>query len=208
MKSRMKWGVTILIILLIGFSVFLLTRTPETEPEIIYNTPTPEEMEQVERNIQDAIDKAKKDQPPTAERDIPKVETETPHKNSQQNDSVETVTAENVLEGLENIDVFSSIILPTNEELASYTDEEIKQLYRVTHEADMKAAAISDEFEKRTLALEAATDGTQDIGKRLQLLEQRRQLREAHHDWREQGKQWRQEKARIRQNTQHYGRGN
>ncbi len=59
MKSRMYWGVATLIVLLIGVSVFLLTRSPETEPEIIYDFPTPEKQAEVRRNIQDAIDKGK-----------------------------------------------------------------------------------------------------------------------------------------------------
>ncbi|MYF57085.1 hypothetical protein F4225_15370 [Candidatus Poribacteria bacterium] len=90
MKSRMKWGVAILIGLLIGVSVFLLTRSTETEPEEVYRAPTPSEQEQVDRNIQDAIDKAKKDLPPIAEIE----HQEMPNKNSQQNGSVESVTVE------------------------------------------------------------------------------------------------------------------
>ena len=36
MKSRMYWGVVTLIVLLIGVSVFLLTRTTDTETEVVY----------------------------------------------------------------------------------------------------------------------------------------------------------------------------
>lgn len=201
MNRKVYWGLGVLIILIIGVSAFLLTRTPETEPERVYLAPTPAEKAEVDRNIQDAIDKAKKNQPMLSERDIPKVETETPHQNSQQNDSVETVTAENVLEGLENIDVFSSITLPTDNEIASYTSEEFRDFYRVIHEADLKADAISDEFEKRGLAISEALKRTSDVDKRLQLLGQKLQLSEARHDWREQEKQWRQEKARIWNNS-------
>lgn len=38
MKSKMYWGVAILIILLIGVSVFLLMRNTDTEPKVIYRT--------------------------------------------------------------------------------------------------------------------------------------------------------------------------
>ena len=78
MKRSMYWGVAILIILLIGVSVFMLTRTTETEPKIIYNPPTEAEKKQVEQNIQDAIDKEKKNLPPIAEEDRPQVEIEKP----------------------------------------------------------------------------------------------------------------------------------
>ena len=90
MKNRMKWGVAILIGLLIGASVFLITRPTETEPKIVYKPPTPSEKAEVDRNTQDAIDKAKKDLPPIAEKE----HQEAPNKNSQQNGSVESVTVE------------------------------------------------------------------------------------------------------------------
>ena len=66
MKSKMKWGVAILIGLLIGVSVLLITRPTETEPEEVYKSSTPAEKEEVGRNIQDAIDKSKKDLSPIA----------------------------------------------------------------------------------------------------------------------------------------------
>ncbi len=78
MRNRMIWGLATLIILIIGVSVFLLTRTTETEPEKVYNPLTPSDKEQVDRNIQDAIDKEKKNQPPIAEGDRPQVEIEKP----------------------------------------------------------------------------------------------------------------------------------
>lgn len=74
MNRKVYWGLGVLIILLIGFSVFLVTRTPETEPTIVYNPRTPEEKEQ------DAIDKAKKNQPQIAEVEHQEVS----NKNSQQ----------------------------------------------------------------------------------------------------------------------------
>ncbi len=78
MRNRMIWGLAILIILIMGVSVFLLTRTTETEPEEVYNPLTPSEKEQVDRNIQDAIDKEKKNLPPIAEGDRQQVEIEKP----------------------------------------------------------------------------------------------------------------------------------
>lgn len=76
MRNRKIWGLATLIILISGVSVFLLTRTTETEPEKVYNPFTPAEKEQVDRNIQDAIDKSKKNLPPIAEVDRPQVEIE------------------------------------------------------------------------------------------------------------------------------------
>lgn len=80
MRNRVYWGLGVLIVLLIGVSVFLLTRPTETEPEEVYRAPTPSEQEQVNRNIQDAIDKAKQDLPPPADVGVegPQVEVEKP----------------------------------------------------------------------------------------------------------------------------------
>lgn len=81
MNRKVYWGLGVLIILIIGVSVFLLTRTPETDdPEIVYLPPTPEEKKEVEDNIQEIIDKAKKDQPQIAEIEVekPPVEIEKP----------------------------------------------------------------------------------------------------------------------------------
>ena len=86
MKSRMYWGVAILIILLIGVYVFLITRPTETEPKIVYKPLTLSEKAEVDRNIQDAIDKAKKDMLPIAEIE----HQEMPHKNSQRNDDAQS----------------------------------------------------------------------------------------------------------------------
>lgn len=85
MKYRMYWGLAILIILLIGVSVFLLTRPTETDPEIVYQPPTPAEQAEVKRKIQEKIDKAKKDLPPVAEVEVdrPKVEIEKPQAEEQ-----------------------------------------------------------------------------------------------------------------------------
>lgn len=81
MRNKVYWGLGVLIVLFIGVSVFLLTRTTETEPEIVYRSPTPAEKKQVDRNIQDLIDKAKKELPPVVaevEVEKPKVEIEKP----------------------------------------------------------------------------------------------------------------------------------
>ncbi|MYB63404.1 hypothetical protein F4X73_01825 [Candidatus Poribacteria bacterium] len=72
MRNKVIWGFAILIILLIGVSVFLITRNTETDPEIVYRPLTPEEKKEVDRNIQEIIDKAKKDQPPIAEVEVEK----------------------------------------------------------------------------------------------------------------------------------------
>ncbi len=52
MKSRIYWGLAILIILLVGVSVVLLTRTTDTKPEFVYNPLTSEEEEQVQNVIE------------------------------------------------------------------------------------------------------------------------------------------------------------
>ena len=124
-----------------------------------------------------------------------------------------TVLVENHLEGFSpEIDMFDSITLPTNEELVNYTDADIEELYRVTHEAFLKASGISDEFTKRGLAIiEASQSIPQDdklfAKKTLQLLNQSSKLTLMRNDWRERWKQWRKEEERINQHTQHYGRG-
>ncbi|MYB02055.1 MAG: hypothetical protein F4118_07720 [Acidimicrobiaceae bacterium] len=87
MTRRMYWGIATLIILLIGFSVFLLTRTPETEPDIIYRAPTPSEKAEVDRNIQDAIDNKAQKNSSILEVDGPQVkQTETKLQNDPQSD--------------------------------------------------------------------------------------------------------------------------
>lgn len=96
MKRRMYWGVAFLILLLIGVSVFLLSRTTETEPEEVYNPLTPSEKEQVDRNIQDAIEKSKQNQPLIVEEPISDSTesqdvqvSEVPDKKAQQNDNTD-----------------------------------------------------------------------------------------------------------------------
>lgn len=124
-----------------------------------------------------------------------------------------TVLVENHLEGFSpEIDMFDSITLPTNEELANYTDADIEELYRVTHEAFLKADAIDAEFDKRMVAItEETLSISQDdklLGeKMLQLNDQTYKFTLMRNDWRERWKQWRKEEERINQHTQHYGRG-
>lgn len=203
MNRNVYWGLGVLIILIIGVSVFLVTRTPETEPEIIHKPLTPAQKAEVDRNIQDAIDKAKKDTPPIAEVEHQQV----PNKNSQQNNSVEPVLVENYLEGLEEIDMFASITLPTNDELAIYTDEDIKKLYRVIHEEVLKADAIDEKYQERNRAIMKAAHEEKNIAKRSQLLDLSNTLLRKLNDRIKRNKQWRQEIYRIQRNTQHYGRG-
>ncbi len=60
MTRRIYWGLVPLIILLIGISAVMLMRNTDTELDInVYKPLSPEEEEQVERNIQDAIEKSK-----------------------------------------------------------------------------------------------------------------------------------------------------
>lgn len=79
MNRKMYWGVALLILLIGTAAVFMLTRTTETEPETVYNPLTEADKEQVEQNIQDAIDKEKQNLPPIAEEDRQQVEIEKPH---------------------------------------------------------------------------------------------------------------------------------
>lgn len=79
MRNKIIWGFATFIILLINVHLFLLTRTTETEPEDVYKPFTPSEKEQVDRNIQETIDKeTKKNRPQIAdvEVDRPQVEIE------------------------------------------------------------------------------------------------------------------------------------
>ncbi len=128
MNRRFYWGIATLIILLIGVSVFLLTRTPETEPEIIYNPFTPEEKAEVAHNIQEAIDNTKKDLSPIAEDE----HQEAPHKNSQQSGSAESVTIES--HEVSNKNAQDTDIL---------SPEEVKALYRMLDTEGLKPDKIS-----------------------------------------------------------------
>ena len=69
MRTKVYWGLGVLIVLFIGAFVLLLTRPPETEPEEVYKPLTPSEKAEVDRNIQDTIDEAKQNEPPIAEDD-------------------------------------------------------------------------------------------------------------------------------------------
>ncbi len=53
MTKKLFWGLAVLIIL-IGVSVFMLTRTTDTEPENVYKPLTPEEEELVQETIEKA----------------------------------------------------------------------------------------------------------------------------------------------------------
>ena len=57
MNRKMYWGVAILILLIIGVSVFMLTRTTETEPETVYNPLTEADKKQVELEKQQPAEK-------------------------------------------------------------------------------------------------------------------------------------------------------
>lgn len=57
MKRKLYIGLGILLVLLIGVSVVMLTRTTDTKNEVVYKPLIPEEDEQVNRHIQDAIEK-------------------------------------------------------------------------------------------------------------------------------------------------------
>ncbi len=59
MRKKMIWGVATLIVLLVGVSVFLLTRTTDTKTEVVYNPLTSEEEELVKSQIQGTIEKGK-----------------------------------------------------------------------------------------------------------------------------------------------------
>ena len=49
MKSRIYWGVALLIILLIGVSVFMLMRNTDTEPKVVYRVPSTEVVQQAQK---------------------------------------------------------------------------------------------------------------------------------------------------------------
>lgn len=180
MTRRFYWGIATLIILLIGVSVFLLTRTPDTEPpEEVYRPLTPAEKEQVDRNIQEIIDKAKKNQPQVAEIE----HQEIPHKNLQQNnsvgtvnDSAETVTVENYLEGINEIDLFESVTIPTDAQLANYTRAEAVGLYKKLFEATETAHIMQKKYIKQREALrEALSDIATDISRQAEAIQLRQQ---------------------------------
>lgn len=59
MTRRVYWGFAFLIILLLGFTALLLIWDTDTERDVVYEPFSPEEKEQVNRNIQEAIEKEK-----------------------------------------------------------------------------------------------------------------------------------------------------
>ena len=59
MIRRVYWGFAFIIILLLGVLIGLLIRNTDTEPDVVYKPLSPEEIEQVNRNIQDIIKKKK-----------------------------------------------------------------------------------------------------------------------------------------------------
>ncbi len=151
MNRRIYWGIASLIIIIIGISVFIFTRTTDQEHEIIYNPLTPAEKAQVDRNIQDAIDKTKDNMPDIADLDIPKVETETTNKNSQQNDSIETVNVENYLEVLYEFEF--SVKLPADNEITKFSKDELTVL---VHEADKKISSAYAKYESVSTSIREA----------------------------------------------------
>ncbi len=195
----MYWVIPALIII-IGISVFLYTRTIDQEHEIIYNPLTPIEKAQVDRNIQDAIDKAKKNQPPIDDVD----HQEKPHNNSQHNGNVETADVENYLEGLEDIDLFASITIPTEGEMSSYTFREIMDYSSVISEAMAKSREINEEITDQSVAISKTRDGIRDVGKRLQLQDQSHKLRIKFNNLLEQDKRLAQESERIHQHLRKF----
>ena len=60
MKRKLYIGLGILLVLLIGVSVVMMTRTKDTKNKVVYKPLVPEEDEQVNRHIQDAIEKRKR----------------------------------------------------------------------------------------------------------------------------------------------------
>lgn len=155
MTKKLYWGVSILIIGFIALQVYLYIdkknfmdgfddadetakTEPPTTPEVAINDPKTEN------------DPIQPIEPP--EVDIPQV----PEENSQQNSSVKTVSVKNYLEGLEDIDVFDSITIPTDDEISSYTLTEVIDYIGVMHKAKRKSKETTAEFTKQLKALNEA----------------------------------------------------
>lgn len=176
MTRRMYWEVAILIILLATATVFIIVRDQAE------NRKWQEEMADAEKLVNRIEQRKSSENNPTSE--VPNTQqvqpkanddaqiTDVPTENSQQNDSVETVSVENYLEGLTDIDLFESITLPTDAELASYTDQDIMEYGAQLHEAARKERAISKKYVQQRIAIAEALPNKQydqllDIGKSL-----------------------------------------
>lgn len=207
MKSRMYWGVAILILLLVSAAVFVILH------ETAENRQLNEQLADAEK-LADEINKRKiaENNPlpkePISDPVEPQDDTEVPNKNSQQNGNVETVNesvekvlAADFLKGLayHNFNLYDSITLPTNAQLSSYTDEDIKQLYRVIHEVTKKASAIDDLCFERVEALHTIDYNDLSEEQRLQISDQSSKLKLIMDKWDEQDKRFLQETERIRE---------
>ncbi len=219
MTRQLKWGLGALVLIIVGFAalqIFLyidmknFERGLNSSPKVETETPTTPNV---------VISEGKPKEEPIQPIEPHEVDiVEVPHEKSQPNDSVENVTVKNYLEGLTDIDLFESITLPTDAELASYTDEEIKKLYKKIHEAILNVHKISEKISGRVEALTETQNAIFDdinsgvidyesgMAKRSQLLKQSSELQRILGNVSKQNKQWIKEHNRIRQNTKHYGR--
>ena len=157
MTRRMYWGITILILLLGSAAVFIIVN------ERAENSKLNDQLEDA-AELANQIDQRKiaennqtsevintEQVQPMANDDVQVLDV--PIENSQQNDSVETVHVENYLEGLTDIDLLESITLPTDAELASYTDGDIMEYGAQLHEAARKERAISKKYVQQRISL-------------------------------------------------------
>lgn len=60
MKNKMYWGLSILIVLPIGISVVMLTRTTDTKPKVVVNDVSEEQLDDIGTKIQSHIKSSQK----------------------------------------------------------------------------------------------------------------------------------------------------
>ena len=202
MIRRIYWGLAILAIMIVGFVAFQiyrhidLTNRLKDVPSIVTETPTTpdviiNDVKPIDVPEDDPIQPIEPHEEQTAE---------VPHEDSQQRVSVENVTVENYLEGLTDIDLFESITIPTDAELASYNGDEILAYVGVLHKAQLKEDELTDKVNKQILAVSnEMRDDKIGNTKRKKLADQHKELWLIRKDLREQYERLNLEEDRVLQ---------
>ncbi len=211
MNRKMYWGVAILILLIGTAAVFIIqheqAENSKLEVQLNDAQKLADEIKQrkIAENDPPSEEPISKQVQPMANDDVQI--TDVPIENSQQNDSVETVHVENYLEGLTDIDIFESVVIPTDEELASYSNGDILELNGKFLELDIKLNGIYDKYFKQMSASSDAMSTvfkSGDNGAVDQWLNQETQFIEIGKLLNEQRERLRKEKSRVRQHRRGY----
>ena len=197
---KLYWGLAIMIVGFIALQIYLHVDMKNFRNEIA-GSPKVETIETTDIVFNDEKPKDNPIQPIDVEEvDI----TNVIQKNSQQHENVENVTVKNYLEGLDDINLFESIIIPSDTQLAKYTDEDIIVYVGKLHQAYLKENALGEKYTKRILAIfdkqeEILRDGNPGLSEVFELDKQIQKLMNMKKDLSEQFKKLSQESKRIEQ---------